>query len=82
MSRYDKTHDREHDRQHKRAVQYESLWVMLDLLDRQIIDDELHPVGKVDDVDFVADGPGRRDYRRCSPVPRRSASAWADSSVG
>ncbi|NYI42759.1 hypothetical protein [Demequina lutea] len=58
MSRYDKTHDREHDRQHKRAVQYESLWVMLDLLDRQIIDDELHPVGKVDDVDFVADGPG------------------------
>ena len=31
---------------------------MLDLLDRQIIDDEQQSVGKVDDVDFVADGPG------------------------
>ena len=58
MSQYDKTHDKKHDRQHDRAEQDESLWVVLDLLDRQIIDDEQQPVGKVDDVDFAADGLG------------------------
>jgi hypothetical protein len=58
MSQYDKTHARKHDRQHDRAEQHESRWVMLDLLDRQIVDDEQQSVGKVDDVDFVADGPG------------------------
>jgi sporulation protein YlmC with PRC-barrel domain len=58
MSQHDKTHARKPDRQHDRAEHEESRWVMLDLLDRQIIDDEQHSVGKVDDVDFVADGPG------------------------
>lgn len=34
----------------------ESRWVVLDLLDRQIIDDDQQPVGKVDDVRFDSDG--------------------------
>lgn len=31
-------------------------WVVLDLLDRQIVDSEQHPVGKVDDI-YFADAP-------------------------
>jgi hypothetical protein len=58
MSQHNKSPDRKHDPQHDRAEHNESRWVVLDLLDHQIIDDELRPVGKVDDVDFVADGPG------------------------
>jgi hypothetical protein len=58
MSQHDKTHDRKPDPQPDRAEQDESRWVVLDLLDRQIVDDEQQSVGKVDDVDFAADGLG------------------------
>jgi hypothetical protein len=58
MSQHDKTPDSKHDPQHDHADHDEHRWVVLDLLDHQIIDDEQQPVGKVDDVDFAADGVG------------------------
>lgn len=58
MSRHDKAYDWKPDRQQDGAERDESRWVVLDLLDRQIVDDEQQSVGKVDDVDFVVDGLG------------------------
>jgi sporulation protein YlmC with PRC-barrel domain len=40
------------------AADAESRWVVLDLLDRQIIDNEQQPVGKVDDLQFESDDAG------------------------